>query len=263
MTLDSTQIEQLTTIARKAGDIIMDVYNSDDFDVEQKDDGDFVSPLTRADKLAGEYIVTELSKISDLPIVSEENSVRSSDGPYWLVDPLDGTKEFVKRGGDFTVNIALIEDHAPVFGVVYAPVLKRTYVGDVVQGLAYREDGSGREEIEAISTASPPVVVASKSHRNTETEQLLSMIGPHEDRSFGSSLKLCVVAEGEAMLYPRLGPTSLWDTAAADAVVRAAGGMVYSVDGKPLVYDIDAGTLNPYFVVEAANSTIDWQSCLS
>lgn len=251
-------LDQLVIIAKAAGEAIREVYNSDDFAVEEKQDDDFVSPLTKADKQASEIIVTKLGEISQLPIVSEENTVRQADDTYWLVDPLDGTKEFIKRGGDFTVNIALIENNTPTMGVVYAPVPNVTYTGDVEAGKAFKETAEGKKEIQSEADTTNPIVVASKSHRNQETEDFLAALPTHQAKSIGSSLKLCLVAEGEAMLYPRLGPTSLWDTAAADAVVRAAGGMTTTLSGEPLAYDINKEILNPFFVVASKNNVLQW-----
>lgn len=253
-------LESIVGIARHAGEAIMEVYESDDFNVELKGDD---SPLTRADKEANDIIVAKLEEMSELPIVSEENTVRTVEGPFWLVDPLDGTKEFIKRNGQFTVNIALIEDAKPVLGVVYAPAIDTLYAGDVKDGVAFREDESGRREIAAKGSSEAPVIVTSKSHKDERTEALLKAIGPHEEKSMGSSLKLCLVADGSATLYPRLAPTYLWDTAAADAVVTAAGGAVKDLDGERLSYDPMREMKNPYFVVEGMNNTIDWKHYLT
>lgn len=255
-------LEQVIAISRGAGDIIMQVYESDDFDVVQKDDGDFISPLTKADKLASEFIVSKLKKISNLPIVSEENDERDVSGMYWLVDPLDGTKEFVKRNGEFTVNIAFMTDDRPKLGVVYAPVFDVYYCGNVEDMQAYKIENSERNGIRAEQTEGVPKIVVSRSHKDERTMKLLEAIGEHEEVEMGSSLKLCLVAEGVAALYPRLGPTSLWDTAAADAVVTAAGGQVTQLNGQPLAYEPSREILNPYFVVSGKRS-IDWQRYLS
>jgi 3'(2'), 5'-bisphosphate nucleotidase len=253
-------LEQVLQIARQAGDAIMTVYESDDFGVEHKADD---SPLTKADRLANDVIVRGLATMSDYPIISEENTTRTADGPFWLVDPLDGTKEFIKRNGEFTVNIALIEGGAPILGVVYVPVTEVAYTGDVVRGVAQKYDGKITVIITAKSELSDPVIVTSKSHKDERTVKLLEAIGPHQEISMGSSLKLCLVAEGRATLYPRLAPTYLWDTAAADAVVTAAGGAVKDLMGVRLRYDPALAMKNPYFVVEAAANTIDWQQQLN
>lgn len=249
--------------ARDAGKEIMTVYESDDFAVEEKtDDKDYVSPLTRADKLANDVIVEQLSKLGDVPVVSEENDIRSVEGMFWLVDPLDGTKEFIKRNGQFTVNIALIDNNRPIVGVVYAPAIDTLYVGDVSTSTSYKEDNSGKQDIEAVPTSDVPVIVTSKSHKDEHTAAMLQGIGPHEELSIGSSLKLCMVAEGAASLYPRLAPTMLWDTAAADAVVIAAGGQVVNTKGERLSYDLKGDLRNPFFIVEAKDNQINWKQYL-
>ncbi len=245
-------LPELTTLARRAGDAILEVYGRD-FDVLTKDDD---SPLTQADLASHRIITSTLRDLTpDIPVLSEESSgisdeERLSWPTYWLIDPLDGTKEFVNRNGEFTVNIALIDDHRPVLGVVHVPVQARTYAGIVGDG-AWRQEG-GAEPV-AISTrrppATPPVVVGSRSHANPKLEACLADIGPHELVSMGSSLKFCRVAEGEADLYPRLGPTSEWDTAAAQAVVEAAGGQVLNLHGDSLAYNRKVDILNPWFLV--------------
>lgn len=256
-------LKQLQEIALAAGKAILEVYESDDFGVETKNEDGYLSPLTRADKTANDIIVEGLQKVSDLPIVSEENTTREVSGNFWLVDPLDGTKEFVKRNGEFTVNIALVQDNQPLLGVVYAPVLDVYYIGDVSAKSAVKIENGTLASITAQHHAMPPVIVTSRSHKDERTEKLLGGIGEYSERSMGSSLKLCLVAEGAAMLYPRLGPTSLWDTAAADAVVTAAGGAVKQLSGEPLVYEPSKQILNPEFIVEAGNNTINWQAYLA
>lgn len=253
-------LQQTVELAKEAGDAILAVYESDDFDVEVKEDN---SPLTRADKAAHDVIVEGLANISEYDIVSEEGESRSpKTSMCWLVDPLDGTKEFVKRNGEFTVNIALIKDRKPVMGVVYAPVLDVYYCGDATTGEAFKIEKGERSDIRAVPTSATPTIVVSRSHKDDKTQKLLDAIGDCQEVAMGSSLKLCLVAEGAASLYPRLGPTSLWDTAAADAVVRAAGGAVKDLDGNELQYDPEHDILNPFFVVESANNTIDWKAGL-
>lgn len=252
--------EQVTDIAHKAGKAIMAIY-AKDFDIYNKDDK---SPLTEADLAAHHIIVDGLKAISELPILSEESAdidwqERRQWQQYWLVDPLDGTKEFIKKNGEFTVNIALIDNGEPVLGVVYAPVLETTYVG--VVGEFARISQSGK------TTALKPAVhqkgecwkvVGSRSHQSPQIQALLEQLpGKTELVAMGSSLKLCLVAEGKAHLYPRLGPTSEWDTAAAHAVVSAAGGRVCELDADkplneqctPLRYNQKESLLNPYFLV--------------
>lgn len=242
----------LVQLSRRAGDAILEVYQRD-FDVVTKDDN---SPLTQAD-LASHQVITEaLATLTpDIPVLSEESghisaAERLSWSRYWLIDPLDGTKEFINRNGEFTVNIALIDAHQPRLGIVHVPVRQKTYFGVVGEG-AWLQDGS--EPARRIRTRRPapgiPVVVGSRSHANPALESCLAPIGAHDMVSMGSSLKFCLVAEGAADLYPRLGPTSEWDTAAAQAVVEAAGGRVVTLDGNALAYNQEEDILNPWFVV--------------
>ncbi|GAB5381553.1 MAG: 3'(2'),5'-bisphosphate nucleotidase CysQ [Aliiglaciecola sp.] len=252
--------EQITDIAHQAGKAIMVIYEKD-FAIYEKSDE---SPLTEADLAAHNIIVEGLQAVSDLPILSEESanidwSTRQSWKEYWLVDPLDGTKEFIKKNGEFTVNIALIKNGVPVLGVVYAPVLNTTYVG--VEGLgAYKTTDQGSEKITPIAHQAGDTwkVVGSRSHQSPAIQALLDKLdGETELVAMGSSLKLCLVAEGQAHLYPRLGPTSEWDTGAAQAVVEAAGGKVtivdeddvLNVDASALRYNQKESVLNPYFLV--------------
>ncbi|MFT5139778.1 MAG: 3'(2'), 5'-bisphosphate nucleotidase [Lysobacterales bacterium] len=246
------RLNQLVTLSRKAGQAILEVYKQD-FEVEHKADA---SPLTQADLAAHRIICQGLAELDpDTPVLSEESaeipfSQRSQWNEYWLVDPLDGTKEFVNRNGEFTVNIALILDHAPVMGVVHVPVTGRTYFS--ARGIgAFRRDGdTNAVEISTRQPAATPlVVVGSRSHANPDLEKRLSTIGQYELVSMGSSLKFCLIAEGKADFYPRLGLTSEWDTAAAQAVVEAAGGRVTTLDGKTLPYNRKDSLLNPYFLV--------------
>lgn len=247
--------EEACVIALDAGQAILEVYNGDEFDVETKDDA---SPLTRADLASHRIIENSLgNSFPDIPFLSEESKPiawekRKQWIRYWLVDPLDGTKEFIKRNGEFTVNIALIEQGVPVLGVVYAPAIDTLYWG--FQSSAWcRHSRAAAQPIRVIQKANdfrPIQVVASRSHRSDELERYLATLPPHECVPMGSSLKLCLVAEGKAHLYPRIGPTMEWDTAAADAIVRAAGGAVTKLDGDPLVYN-KQDLLNPYFLVKS------------
>jgi len=252
-------IEQINQLAIKAGDKIMEIYKRD-FDIEKKADN---SPLTEADLASHHCIVDGLKVITpDIPVLSEESCEQDLQGriswkKYWLIDPLDGTKEFIKKNGEFTVNIALIEDNVPVFGVVYAPSLKVLYYGD--SNGAYKIEGS---TVSAIKVKPAPCgsevwsVVGSRSHQSTEFLDFVKNIKNHEIVSMGSSLKICLVAEGKADLYPRLGLTSEWDTAAAHAVVNAAGGLLLQYpELTPLKYNTRAETLlNPFFIVCAGVS---------
>ncbi len=251
-------------IARKAGVAIMEVYNSE-FAVTQKDDR---SPLTQADLASHRSIVAGLRGLTpDLPIISEEAGLppfaqRSQWQRYWLIDPLDGTKEFVKRNGEFTVNIALIEDHVPVLGVVVAPDLGVDYYGVRGEGAYRHRSDEAPERIEVAAPSDGPVrIVGSRSHRGASLDAFLEKLGEHEMVPMGSSLKFCVVAEGGADLYPRLGPTSEWDTGAAHAVVEAAGGRVIDPRGEPLRYNVREEILNPHFLV-IGNDARPWLDLL-
>ena len=246
----SSLLEPVIEIALRAGEAIMDVYDSD-FAVELKEDR---SPLTKADRAAHTIIVEGLGRLPlRLPVLSEESAERDIEQRrswprYWLVDPLDGTKEFIKRNGEFTVNIALIDGHEPVLGVVVAPALARIYAGVVGVGAFRRVDGV-TEPISVRRPAAEPLrVVGSRSHANPDLAALLDALGPHELKPMGSSLKICLVAEGAADLYPRLGPTSEWDTAAAQAVLISAGGSMMDPKGQPLAYNARETLLNPHFL---------------
>ena len=241
-------LDDVKQIARDAGAAIMDVYESDDFNVQQKSDD---SPLTKADLAAHKIICEGLRTLdTQYPIISEESSDISWEQRkhwcrYWLVDPLDGTKEFIKRNGEFTVNIALIEKGVPVMGVVYAPVLDAMYTGERDKG-SFLNDKPIKVASEVPATLR---VVGSRSHPSQETTDWLDALGkPYEMVPMGSSLKICLVAEGEADVYPRLGPTCEWDTAAAHAVLSAAGGDITTINGDPLLYNQKDDYLNPHFI---------------
>ena len=254
----------LMEIAEAAGAAIMQVYRSD-FDVRRKADA---SPLTQADLAAHEVISSGLERLSPrLPILSEESSPppygeRRRWRRYWLVDPLDGTKEFINRNGEFTVNFALIEDGRARLGVVGAPVLKQVFIGDAADRRAEKHAGGAVTPLAGRSMQGRRslTLVASRSHGNERLQPYLEAL----DREFaavahlamGSSLKLCLLAEGKADLYPRLGPTSEWDIAAADAVLAAAGGALYQLNGAPLAYN-KRDLLNPDFVA-VADAAFPW-----
>ena len=256
-------LEQMSTAILQtmldAGNVVMDVFNTD-FEVFGKDDK---SPVTEADRRGEEIIIAALNEIAPcIPIVGEEAKSEGhcpdiSGGVFWLVDPLDGTKEFIKRGSDFTVNIGLIKDGVPIAGFVLAPALGKLYWGISGKGawIADVEDGKTLNKRSITARQADPnklVIVASKSHRSPELEAWLSHFPNAEHVSIGSSLKLCLLATGEADLYPRLGPTCEWDTAAAHAVLLAAGGSVEVTDGGPLSYAKDLSTfLNPWFLCRA------------
>lgn len=259
MKYNDIQIEDLLATAQDAGAAIMEIY-ARDFKVEVKGDE---SPLTEADTRSNEIIIGKLqAHYPDIPYISEETKqtpydIRKSWKLYWLIDPIDGTKEFVKKNGEFTVNIALVEDGVPVVGVVYAPALHKLYFG--VKGLgSFVRMGQGSDlpltPSVHYSLKEKLVVVGSRSHLSDETlafvEELKAAGKQVEFASIGSSLKLCMVAEGKADVYPRFGPTMEWDTAAAHAVALYAGRSVLNaVDRKPLVYNKE-NLLNPHFIVE-------------
>ncbi|NIL95141.1 MAG: 3'(2'),5'-bisphosphate nucleotidase CysQ [Woeseiaceae bacterium] len=257
-------INPIVDLAVVAGEAILEVYATD-FDVQAKGDE---SPLTLADLASHRCIVAGLRALApEIPIISEEEGLpafaeRAQWPQYWLIDPLDGTREFVNRNGEFTVNIALIDNHRPVLGIVHVPVQAKTYVGCEGIGSELREDDSVTSIHVAETSAAPVRIVGSRSHRGTSLDAFLGKVGESELVPMGSSLKFCVVAEGGADVYPRLGPTSEWDTAAAQAVVEQAGGKVLELDGKPLSYNEKEDILNPWFVVIGAADR-DWLALLA
>ena len=254
----------LLDVARAASLEIMRIYGKE-FSVDTKAD---MSPVTEADLAAHRVISTNLKRITpDIPVLSEESSgipyeERRRWEIYWLVDPLDGTKEFISRNGDFTVNIALVQRGEPLLGVVHIPVSGVSYYGCVGVG-AFRRDEEGQAGVIRVRhlNGGPVRVVASRSHRGELLDAYLARLGSHETISRGSALKFCLVAEGAADLYPRLGPTSEWDTAAGHAVLLAAGGQVKGVDGLPLRYNSRESLLNPFFIAYA-DSSRNWFSYL-
>ncbi len=247
-----------------AGEAIMRVYTSD-FAITHKADK---SPLTQADLAAHRVLASGLTALEPrFPVLSEEAQVAGFDerrtwSTYWLIDPLDGTREFVKRNDEFTVNVALVHDHQPVLGVVHAPALALTYVAHR-GGVAWRARDGAREPIRVAPRVREPVRVAgSRSHAGDSLKRFLAALGAHEMVSMGSSLKLCLVADGSVDVYPRLGPTSEWDTAAAHCVVEQAGGQVTDTRLQPLRYNTKESLLNPKFLV-FADAARDWRACLS
>jgi len=258
----SPLLQAAVALAVKAGGKILDIYHSD-FRVGHKADH---SPLTAADLAAHHCLAEGLQTLPGAyPVLSEESEElpfeeRGAWDTYWLIDPLDGTKEFVKRNGEFTVNIALIREHKPVLGVVYAPVTATCYFAEE-GGAAFKQTGDAAPKEIAVRGKAPErlVVAGSRSHKTPELELYLARLGEHEMKSVGSSLKFCLVAEGAADLYPRLGPTSEWDTAAAQCVVEVAGGAVTDLNGEPLAYNTKASLLNPYFLVFGDQSR-DWKA---
>ena len=256
-------LQQVARVAVLAGEEILAVYDGD-FDVEIKGDG---SPLTVADQRSHAVIASSLAEVEpDIPMLSEESGEdvfreRFNWSRYWLVDPLDGTKEFVNRNGEFTVNIALIENGEPVLGGVHTPVQGITHFA--ARGVGAFKSMLNNEP-SPISVREPEtnniVMVASRSHAGPEVEEYKNRVekdlGPVAITSMGSSLKLCLVAEGSADIYPRLGPTSEWDTAAAHCVVEVAGGRVTATDGQTLRYNKE-NILNPWFLVSGGGN-INW-----
>lgn len=260
----------LIDLSIKAGKAILQVYNSNSFYEGIKEDN---SPLTEADIVSNKIIISGLKEINikygvDYPILSEESkdvsyTVREKWDTYWLVDPLDGTKEFIKRNGEFTTNIALVKDNSPVLGFVYTPVSDVLYWGDVEKSHAEMISGASnlKKEIFILNGSDfkddQVSIIASRSHMNNDTKKIIDIFESKFDNcnlvSSGSSLKLCKVAEGKADLYPRFAPTMEWDTAAADAVCRASGCGVYGVDDKEMLLYNKENLLNPYFYVTANN----------
>jgi 3'(2'), 5'-bisphosphate nucleotidase len=255
MKTEEINIAAVVNLAKAAGAAIMKIYNSE-IKVTYKGDE---SPLTQADLASHNCICAGLAELTpSIPVLSEESTEfpaeeRLSWNRFWLVDPLDGTKEFIKRNGEFTVNIALIDNGVPVMGVVYAPDLDICYWGVEGEG-AFKQQH--KKPVVPMHVAEPPEVnqiwrvVGSRSHESDEFLSFVAKLPESEIVAMGSSLKLCIVADGGADLYPRLGPTCEWDTAAADAVVRAAGGQVLNADTLlPLGYNQRDTLLNPHFIV--------------
>lgn len=256
-------LEPVNTIALQAGKKILEIYDTE-FSVDIKVDR---SPLTEADMAAHHTILDGLSRLASFPIISEESadipfSERTAWETYWLVDPLDGTKEFIKRNGNFTVNIALIHQHEPVLGVVYVPVKDRYYFAARGCG-AFKRTGEGLTQKITVRTEVPvkPVIAGSRSHRTAELEAYVGNLPEYDLVSIGSSLKFCLVAEGAADIYPRLGPTCEWDTAAAQCVVEEAGGAVTDLEGNKLKYNTKESFLNPHFLV-FGDVSHDWKKYL-
>ncbi len=254
---DATRIQSLIELSRSAGEAIMAVYNSD-FTVEQKADK---SPLTAADKNSHDLIASYLGAHFSYPVLSEEGKGipyedRKNWGQFWLVDPLDGTKEFVKKAGDFTVNIALIRNGEPVLGVIYLPVTGSVYYAEKGAG-AFRVEQGKTERLPLPEHKNSLTVVGSRSHATKELEHYIEMMtkkyGEIEVVSRGSSLKFCLVAEGRAEVYPRIGPTMEWDTAAGQIIVEEAGGRVLEFESRrPLRYN-KVSLLNPNFLALRGN----------
>lgn len=261
-------LPDVNRIAREAADAILRIYRQANFQVDRKAD---TSPLTQADLASHRHIVDQLQTLTpDIPILSEESKgitypERQSWTRFWLVDPLDGTKEFIQRNGEFTVNIALVHGHRAVLGVVHIPVLNVTYAAAEGHG-AFKTEGGETVSLRANRRLGQAMkVVASRSHAGAETQAFLDNL--RQDYALvvvskGSALKLCLVAEGEADLYPRIGPTMEWDTAAAQCVVEQAGGRVTTLEGQPLQYNKES-LLNPFFMVSSPATAALWPRYLA
>jgi len=259
-------LEAARTLAVEAGTKILEIYKSG-FDISQKAD---FSPVTTADLAAHRIIKRGLARLTPkLPLLSEEDELlsfadRKSWSWYWLVDPLDGTREFIKRNGEFTVNIALVQHHQPVLGVVHAPVAQLNYFACSGEG-AYRQQSDTNAGFKRIATRKTPkecpIVVGSRSHGGPELLAFLEGLGAHEIIRKGSALKSCMVAEGSADIYPRFGPTSEWDTAAAQCVVEEAGGRVTDMSMRSLRYNTKDSLENPPFVA-TGDRNYDWSAYL-
>jgi 3'(2'), 5'-bisphosphate nucleotidase len=250
--------ESLMPIAERAGDAIMRIYDGA-FAVQRKDDN---SPLTLADLESQRVIIDGLKSVTpDIPILSEESAAapwaeRQTWRELWVVDPLDGTREFVKRNGEFTINIALVVEHEPVLGLVSAPAQKLTYWGVAGVGAFTRQQEDEARRIHTAPPQKPLRVLGSRSHASSHTAAYLARLGPHVMSGVGSSLKFCLVAEGKAELYPRFGATSEWDTAAGQAVLEAAGGHVTRLDGHRLRYNCRESLINSDFVAFSDESVL-------
>lgn len=256
--LNQHTLELVIRIAKEAGERIMKHYQTD-VSIQSKADD---SPLTMADLDANNHIETALNvHFPDITIVSEESNdkltlpIPIKDAIFWLVDPLDGTKEFIKKNGEFTVNIALIKNNKPVLGVVFAPALDILYCAMEGSGAFRSTKSSPLEQIHTNKASSAPVKVAcSRSHPGDELQAWLDKLDSYELTPMGSSLKICLVADGQADVYPRLGPTSLWDTGAAHCILNEAGGSIIDYEhDSPLKYVLNGNWLNPWFIAQGSS----------
>lgn len=247
-------LPQLLDLIKQAGEAICAIYDQapDKVEIQQKADE---SPLTNADLISHQILTDGLTKLTPpWPILSEESqaidfSERQAWKTYWLIDPLDGTREFLARTDEFTINVALIENHIPILGIIYAPVSKVFYFAD--QHGAFKQLVG--ETAQKISARKPdaryPIIVASRRHaQNEKLQQFFQSLPNYERVSVGSALKFCLVAEGRADIYPRFGPTSEWDTAAGQCILEAAGGKVLDTNGNPLRYNMRPDLINPFFI---------------
>ena len=254
MSLNKQLIISTIEIAKEAGEAISQIYNSD-FNYQIKKD---LSPITAADRLSHK-IITERLKIltPKIPILSEENcdipfKVRAQWADYWLVDPLDGTKEFINNNGEFTVNIALISNNTPILGIIHIPITHETYWGSKNKGSFYLNENDDVVSISVSNNHQNPIrIVASRSHPSEMLNDLLEKIIDYEIIKIGSSIKFCHIASGQADCYPRFGPTSEWDTAAGEAIVRYASGHMVTLNGNLMNYNAKEDYLNPNFIVSS------------
>ncbi len=251
-------------LSKQAGQRILDIYQQD-FDVIQKQDN---SPVTIADMAAHAVIDDGLEEIAaEFPVLSEESTTIPLDDrvrweTYWLVDPLDGTREFIKRNGEFTVNIALIHNHQPILGSIYVPVTDVSYYAAKGLGAYKQQQAASAEPIHVCKQRRKKLIIAgSRSHQTPELVRFLANLGDYELLSIGSSLKSCLVAEGKADIYPRLGPTSEWDTAAAHCIVEQAGGFLTDTNMQTIPYNTKESLLNPPFFV-FGDSSVNWSDFL-
>ncbi|WP_184542080.1 3'(2'),5'-bisphosphate nucleotidase CysQ [Mucilaginibacter sp. FT3.2] len=252
MILGNKQLDALLLIAKEAGAGILEVYNSDNFDITVKDDK---SPLTLADRISHDIILKGLTKLTpQIPVISEEGKdiayeTRKNWECYWCVDPLDGTKEFIKRNGEFTVNIALMQNNCPVLGVIYVPVTGELYYGGAEIG-SWKETAAGeKKQIYADKSAAEWISVGSRSHASAEETELLAQYPVSATISVGSSIKFCLIAEGKAHIYYRHGPTMEWDTAAGQAIAVYSGAVMTKPDGQLFEYN-KPSLLNGSFLVK-------------
>ena len=253
-------IEKILQVSKDAGESILDIYNNADPKIELKEDK---SPLTAADISSHTIIVNRLRNITPkIPIISEEDcniplAVRSNWKEYWLIDPLDGTKEFINRIGEFTVIIALVRDNKPILGIIHVPVKNETYRGSKEFGSFHIKANQEKESISVANKNNNTIrIAASRSHPSKRLNLLLKELNNYEILNIGSSLKFCLVASGAADIYPRFGRTSEWDTAAGEAIVESAGGYVCALKGELMTYNTKHNFLNPDFLVSSSKNLI-------
>lgn len=252
--------QPVIAIAENAGNAIMEIYQMKHAQIGLKTDQ---SPLTLADTAANKIIENGLKRLTpEWPILSEESTIpdykeRQGWQYYWLVDPLDGTKEFISKNGEFTVNIALIEYGQPILGVVFAPAIDQCYFASKGEGAFLKTKDQTRAIQSRKELSSPPVIAVSRSHIDKETQALLNKIQAPQVLNMGSSLKLCLVAEGRVDCYPRLAPTMEWDTAAAHAILNEAGGCIIDTHGNPLFYNKEC-LINPNFIATEKSNSAYW-----